>query len=198
MNNQRDAIAKVGPVHPFAKMMAGLIGAAPLDADPRNRQDGVTNLDGEGDVSPNPSGNIDAVPMVQALLPILSSFFPMLMTGNVLDDLQKLRAALPFLPIIPFPNASRAAVMAAVPVALDIPFPDNALLFRLQSDATFYASTVGMARVPLVTDTPDNPASFMFPFGAPYDQWFYAGNRKSISVIGGANQVITANFLVQV
>jgi hypothetical protein len=110
------------------------------------------------------------------------------------ERLLQLRALNPFVPIMMFPLAAKAAVLLAN-VAQDIPIPSGAKYMVLRGTADYWVSVNGNAAVPVASIglTDEGNASFLRPDGVVW----YCEELKSISVVAAGAAIVSALFYSQ-
>lgn len=112
---------------------------------------------------------------------------PVQPTQDIWNDLIAIRAKMPWLPIIQFPQAIRTVFMPVANVAVDIDIPTSAAFMRFAGPQDFYASLGNRAVVPNATG--DREASSLYK----PDGYIFIGGVKQVSVVSPA-----ANAIVQI
>ena len=106
-------------------------------------------------------------------------------------NLMALRAQMPFVEMMPFPN-STITVKLAANAAQDIQLPENCKLIRFNADAVYYVSRNGQAQVP--GNNVDNTTGAIM---SPNDRYFYVEEIRSLSVIAPAVTNLTVECFIQ-
>lgn len=115
---------------------------------------------------------------------------------NVETDLAILRAELPWLPILKFPQAIGTVFLATANLAQDLIIPTGAVVVRFFSGFDYYVSLGGRAVVPTAALFPVNGDAFSGASIYKPDNWFYCGGVKSCSLVApAANAIVTAVFI---
>lgn len=123
---------------------------------------------------------------------------------NLKRELHRLRAALPFVPIMVTPHNVRNVLLAVAGKPAEIIIPDNAELAQWHGSDLFYISFQGNAELPSQNadtsgylNTTSEVASIMVPVGRS-DLWYYVRRQRAISVIApNPNVVVSVSFIQQ-
>lgn len=109
---------------------------------------------------------------------------------NMESDLLKMRARMPYLPIIQRPQRVFNVVMDAVtPIAVDVNFHTGDALVRFTSNSDFYVSFDGRAYLPVATGESGIICN-------PPPEWYPTGGTKQISVFSpNVGAVICCAFI---
>lgn len=107
-------------------------------------------------------------------------------------DLMALRAQMPFIHIMPFPNTVMNILLAAN-VAQDIQIPDQTKLVRFKGDGNYYVSRNGAAQIPDGTDNTKTSGSVM----TPEDTYYYVEEIRQLSMISLAGCKVTMQCFIQ-
>ncbi len=123
--------------------------------------------------------------------------YPMLLRGGMANDMLKLRANYPFLPISPY-SILNAIVNSDGVNAIDIIIPKNAVLVRFSANASFVANFGGIANAPAAPTTTQVDATIQnCGMLNPTDDWKYIPNANTVSVISvGGTGLIGASFII--
>jgi hypothetical protein len=107
--------------------------------------------------------------------------------------LMALRAQMPFINIMPFPNTT-ISVQLQAGVRQDIQLPDQCKLIRFSDQGVYYVSKNGNAQIPVAGSGDALLTGTMYK---PSDEWWYVEEVAQLSLIAAANTEVTIACFTQ-
>lgn len=155
--------------------------------------DGAFNERGVGRAGPLPDGDLPPLTNISG-----APGNPVYPSQNIESSLLRLRAEMPFLPIMAIPTFVRSLFFpvgqtAGVPggVAQDVNIPKGVALLRFAGNSDYWVNFQGRAQVPNAALNFDDQFEGLYK---PEWGWIYAGSADQISIVASNDQSFVQVF----